>query len=165
MNGVYDDGATVRVKVYSYTIDGKAAGASDVSSLEYSWDHPKPGDVFAAPYDPRALAAYQYQSGGPSVLYFSSSVRDAGHGRGKFDYDAQNDVVSIAYQPNVLPPHATAGTITDVRAEVLPGYWATTQETQEYKGSYGPFAASGTMQMTFSNFRRFTDLQSALNAL
>ncbi|MBV8067148.1 MAG: hypothetical protein JO113_04155 [Candidatus Eremiobacteraeota bacterium] len=165
MRGVYDDGTTVRVKVYSYTIDGKPAGASDVSSLEYSWDHPKPGDVFAPPYDPRYLDAYQYQPGGPSTINFTSSVRDAGHGRGKFAYDAQDDVVSITYEPNALPPHANSGTISDLRSEVLPGYWAIAQETQEYKGRYGPFAASGTMQITFSDFRRFPDLASAIQAL
>ena len=165
MQGVYEDGATVRVKIDSYTVNGKAAAAADVSSLEYSWEHPKPGDVFAPPYDPCCLAAYQYQSGDASTFYFSSSVRDEGHGRGRFTYDSQDDVVSITYEPNVLPPHATSGTISDLRAQVLPGYWAITQEVQQYKGSYGPFAASGTMQLAFSNFRRFPDLASAIQSL
>lgn len=165
MRGVYDDGTTVRVKVYSYTINGKSASAQDVSSLENSWEHPKPEDVFAAPYDPRYLDAYQYQTGGPSTIYFSSNVHDAGHGHGRFEYDAQGNVVSITYEPNVLPPHASSGTITDLRSEAIPGYWASDQETQEYKGSYGPFAASGTLQITFSDFRRFPDLASALQAL
>ncbi|MGB8908794.1 MAG: hypothetical protein WCC84_08605 [Candidatus Cybelea sp.] len=165
MQGIYQDGATVKVRVNSYTIDGRAADASDVSSLEESWEHPKPGDVFAAPFDASHFDAYEYQQSGPSTIDFTSSVHDAGHGRGSFTYNAQNDVVAVAYQPNALPPHASSGQITDVRSEVLPGYWAITQETQRYKGNYGPFPAAGTLQVEFSNFRRFPDLQSALRAL
>jgi hypothetical protein len=165
MDGVYDDGATVRVRVDSYTINGKPASAAQVSSLEQSWDNPKPSDVFAPPFDARNLGAYQYATGSPTTIDFTSTVNDAGHGRGSFTHDAQNNVVSITYQPNALPPHATSGEITDLRSEVLPGYWATTQETQQYRGSYGPFPASGTVQNTFSNFRRYPDLSSALRAL
>jgi hypothetical protein len=165
MEGVYQDGATVKVHVYSYTIDGHAASSSDVAALEESWDHPKASDVFAPPFDPNHVDGYQYQQGGGSTIYFNSSVQDAGHGRGSFTYNAQNDVVSVSYQPNALPPHASSGQITDVRSEVLPGYWAITQETQQYKGNYGPFAAAGTVQVAFSDFRRFPDLQSALRAL
>lgn len=165
MQGIYEDGATVKVHIYSYTIDGHAASASDVSSLEQSWNHPKPSDIFAPPFDPNQCDAYEYQQGGPSTIYFNSTVHDAGHGRGSFTYNAQKDVVSITYQPNALPPHARSGQITDLRSEVLPGYWAITQETQQYKGNYGPFPAAGTLQVAFSDFRRFPDLQSALRTL
>jgi hypothetical protein len=165
MQGIYQDGATVKVHVNSYTIDGHSASASDMSSLEDSWEHPKPSDVFAAPFDPSHVDAYEYQQSRASTIEFSSSVHDAGHGRGSFTYNAQNDVVSVTYQPNALPPHASSGQITDLRSEVLPGYWAITKETQQYKGNYGPFPAAGTLQVAFSNFRRFPDLQSALRAL
>jgi hypothetical protein len=165
LEGIYENGVTVRVRVHSYAIDGKAASAADVSSLEESWNHPKAGDVFAPPFDPRHLDEYQYESAGPSALAFASNVRDAGHGRGILGYDAQYDVVSVSFQPNVLPPHASSGQITQLRAQVLPGYWATTQETQSYRGSYGPFAAAGTLQLTFTNFRRFPDVASALRSL
>jgi hypothetical protein len=164
MDAVYDSGTLVRVRVWSYAINGKTASAADVSTVEQSWNHPKPGDVFAAPYDPGHLNEYQYQRGGPSTIYFASNVRDAGHGRGSFTYDAQDNVTSVTYQPNELPPHATTGEIRDLRAEVLPEYWAATQETQTYRGAYGPFAAAGTIQVYYSNFRRYPDLQSALEA-
>jgi hypothetical protein len=165
MNAVYDDGTIVKVRVASYTINGTAAGAADTASVEQSWDHPKAGDVFAPPFDVRNFGAYQYQSGGTSTVDFTSSVRDAGHGSGSFTYDVQGDVLSCTYQPNALPPHARWGEITDRREEVLPGYWAITQETQEYRGMYGPFPAAGTVEFTFSDFRRFADLASALSAL
>ncbi len=165
MNGVYDDGALVRVQVITYTIDGRPASAGDISTVEQSWNHPNPADVFARPFDARNFDAYQYRSGGASTIDFTSSVRDAGHGNGSFTYDAQDNVISYTYQPNALPEHAHWGQITDRRAEVLPGYWASMEETQEYKGSIGPFAASGTIQIAYSAFRRFPDLQSALLTL
>jgi hypothetical protein len=165
MNGVYDDGKLVSVHVVSYSINGKPASASDVAGVEQSWNHPKPEDVFAPPYDASNFGAYHYTRGGPSTIYFDSTILDAGHGRGSFTYDAQDDVIAITYQPNALPPHASSGTITDLRSAVLPGYWAATQETQQYSGSYGPFAASGTITVSYSDFRRYPDLQSALRAL
>jgi|GEM_PF-1737916 len=165
MDVVYDDGELAKVRVWRYAIDGKAASAADVANLRYSWEHPKPGDALAPPFDPRYLNAYQYQRAGPATIAFSSSVRDAGHGSGRFSYDAQNNVVSFTYQPNVLPPHARSGEIEDRRSEVLPGYWAATDETQTYRGSYGPFAASGTITVIYSDFRRFPDLASAVQSL
>jgi hypothetical protein len=165
MDAVYNDGAIVKVRIWSYAINGKAASAADIASLEQSWDHPKPGDAVAPPFDPRYLNAYEFQRVGASTIAFTSAVRDAGHGSGRFTYDAQNNVVSFTYQPNALPPHAHSGTISDVRSEVLPGYWAATQETQTYRGSYGPFAAEGAIDVTYSDFRRFSDLTSALQAL
>ena len=165
MNGVYDDGKLMKVRVVSYSIDGKPASTSDVAGVEQSWNHPNPADVFAAPYDARNFAQYHYTSGGPSTIAFDSAVHDAGHGHGSFTYDSQGDVLSITYQPNALPPHASWGQISDVRSTVLADYWAATQETQQYRGTYGPFAASGTIQVSYSGFRRYSDLQSALQAL
>jgi hypothetical protein len=165
MDVVYDDGAIVKVRVWQYAINGKPATASDVASLRQSWEHPKSGDAFAPPFDPRNLSSYHYQSAGPASIAFSSSVRDPGHGSGRFTYDAQNDVVSFTFQPNVLPPHAGSGEIADRRSEVLPEYWAVTDETQTYRGSYGPFPAAGTVQVNYSDFRRFPDVASAVQSL
>lgn len=165
LNGVYENGQLMRVHVVTYAIDGKPASASDVAGVEQSWNHPKPGDPFAAPFDPQNFDSYRYQPGASSTIDFTSSVSDPGHGKGSFTYNSQSDVVSVTYQPNVLPPHASSGEITDVRSEVLPGYWSVTQETQQYKGHYGPFSAAGTIQVSFSDFRRYPDLDSALRAL
>ena len=165
MNGVYEDGALVRVRVVSYAIDGRPASASEIAGVEQSWNHPRPSDVFAPPFDPRNAGAYQYRSGGDGAIAFSSSVSDAGHGSGSFSYDAGGNVISYTFVPNSLPPHAKSGTIADRRSEVLPGYWASTEETQQYKGTYGPFAASGGIQITYSDFRRFSNLTDALSSL
>ncbi|HZY97322.1 MAG TPA: hypothetical protein VFE35_09480 [Candidatus Cybelea sp.] len=165
LTGVYADGAIAKVRVVSYTIDGKPAGAAAQAALEQAYEHPSLTDAFDLPFDPRYFSAYQYQSAGPQKIAFTSSVRDAAHGNGTVSYDADGNVVSYTYQPNALPPHASFGEVTDRRSEVLPGYWAVIQETQQYKGSYGPFPGAGTVQITFSDFRRFPDLQSALRAI
>lgn len=165
MNGVYNDGALVKVRIVSYTIDGHPASANEISGVEQSWNHPKPSEVFAPPFDPRNSGAYQYRSGGETSIAFTSTVQDAGHGSGSFAFDAHGNVLSYSFVPNSLPPHARSGQITDERAEVLPGYWASSEETQQYRGTYGPFAASGTIQITYSNFRRYSDLTAALSAL
>ncbi len=165
MNVAYDDGAIAKVRVTSYSIDGKAASAADVAALEDSWSHPKPNEAFATPFDARNFGAYQYRSTGPATIGFTSNVRDGAHGDGSFSYDAQYNVVTYTYQPAALPPHATSGEITDRRGEVLSGYWSATDETQAYKGTYGPFPGEGTISVAYSNFRRFRDVQSALRAL
>ncbi|MBV8197670.1 MAG: hypothetical protein JO263_06025 [Candidatus Eremiobacteraeota bacterium] len=165
MEGVYQDGAVAKVRIVTYTIDGKPASASDQAAVQDAWEHPKPSDGFRPPFDPRYLDAYQYQVVQPQKVSFTSSIADAAHGNGTFTYDANNDVLDMTYRPNALPPYANFAEITDRRAEVLPGYWAVTQETQQYKGSYGPFPGAGRVEMTYSNFRRFDDLQSALQAI
>ncbi|HEY6449610.1 MAG TPA: hypothetical protein VIX60_02905 [Candidatus Cybelea sp.] len=165
MNGVYDDGVLVRVHVISDTVDRKPASASDIAKLEQSWDHPNAEDVFAPPFDARNFDAYQYRSGGASTIEFTSNVHGAGHGNGSFTYDSEQNVVSDTYQPNALPQYAHSAQITDRRAEVLSGYWAPTEQRQQYKGNVGPFAGSGTIQIEYSGFRRFPDLQSALLTL
>lgn len=165
MNAIVVDGSISKVRVLSYTIDGKTAGAAAVSDMEHSWENPKPDEAFAPPFDARNLSGYQYQAGVAGTIRFTSTVHNAAHGNGSFTYDAQGDVLSCVYQPNALPPHAKSGEVSDRRAEVLPGYWAVTEETQNYKGSVGPFPGTGTVQVVYSGFQRFADLPTALRAL
>ncbi|MGC1381639.1 MAG: hypothetical protein WA814_11530 [Candidatus Baltobacteraceae bacterium] len=165
LQGIYQDGAVVKVRVVSDAIDGKAAPAAEQTAIEERYDHPRPGDAFEPPFDPRYVDAYQYQAGNPGTVTFTSSLRDAAHGSGSFTYDSAGNVLAYTYQPGTLPPYATSATVSDQRAEVLPGLWAVTQETQQYKGSYGPFAGAGTVSIAYSNFKRFSDIQSALDSI
>jgi hypothetical protein len=164
-DAISENGRLVKVRITRYTIDGKPADAATVTAFEQQYEHPKPGNVFEPPFDPRYLSAYQYQSSEPGTIAFSSPLRDAAHGNGSFTYDAADDVVTYNYQPGALPEYATSASITDRRSEVLPGYWAVTQELQQYRGNYGPFPGAATVAITTSNFRRFLDLQSALQAI
>jgi hypothetical protein len=163
--GVFDDGTIVKVRVLRYTIDGRAASASDDAAMERAYEKPKPGDAFEPPFDARYADAYSCRQETPQTVAFTSDLPDAAHGNGTFGYDADYNVVWYDYQPNALPPHATSGTIGDRRAEVLPNYWAVTRETQQYRGSYGPFPGAATQQSDFSDFSRFPDLESALRSI
>jgi hypothetical protein len=165
LNGVYQDGTIVKVRVVSYTIDGKPASAAEQAAMAQAYQSPRPDETFAPPFDARFVAEYSCRQDAPGTIAFASGARNAAHGSGTFAYDAEANVVSYTYRPNALPPHASAGTIMDTRAEVLPHYWAVTQETQQYKGSYGPFSGTGTERVEYSDFRRFADLQSAASAL
>jgi hypothetical protein len=165
LNGILQNGRVVRVHIVSYSINGKPADDATQAALENQYEHPAPDTVFQLPFDPRYLREYHYQSMQPGTIAFTSTLRDATHGDGTFSYDGANNVVSYSYQPGALPRYAKSGLIADHRAEVLPGYWAVIQETQQYKGAYGPFPGAATVQITWSNFRRFSDLQSAAAAL
>ncbi|MGA2760214.1 MAG: hypothetical protein ABSF08_07860 [Candidatus Cybelea sp.] len=165
MVGVYDDGAIAKVRIVRYTIDGKPASSSDDAGMERAYEQPKAGDAFQPPFDARYAGAYSYRQDAPQTIVFTSELCDGAHGNGTFAYDANRNVVWYAYQPNALPPHASSGTILDRRAEVLPKYWAVTQETQQYSGSFGPFPGAATEQVEFSDFSRFPDLQTALRSI
>jgi hypothetical protein len=165
LDGIYQDGAVVKVHVVNDVIDGKPASTEAQSALEQSSEHPKPSDVFAPPFDANNFSAYQYQIAGPQRIAFTSSVPDSGHGNGNFTYDSGNNVVSYTYQPNALPPHARWASVTEHRSEVLPGYWAVIEETQEYKGSYALFSGGATVECTYSNFRRFANLGDAIRSI
>ena len=165
LEGVYNNGALVKVRVLNYTIDGKAASASDRSTLVQEWEHPQPGNAFAPPFDPRNFGAYSYRSAGAQTIAFSSSVNDRGHGSGTFTYDGAGNVIAYTYHPNVLPPHAKSGEINDRRGPVLLGYWAVTQEAHQYSGSYAIFAGAATVTMNYSGFHRYPNLRSALSAM
>ena len=133
--------------------------------MEQAYEKPKPGDAFEPPFDARYADAYSYREGTPQTIAFRSSLRDSAHGNGTFAYDSDHDVVWYAYQPNALPPHATSGTIVDQRSQVLPNYWAVTQETQQYRGHFGPFSGAATEQVDYSGFSRFPNLQIALRSI
>src|SRR6516165_10093305 len=62
LDGVYEDGAIVKVHVVSYTIDGKPVSAASQSALAQSYVHPKTGGGFALPFDSKNFGAYQYQN-------------------------------------------------------------------------------------------------------
>jgi hypothetical protein len=165
LTGIYQDGTTVKVRIVSYTINGKPASASADAAMTRAFEHPKPETVFQPPFDPRYTGVYSYRAAGPSTIAFASGVRDAAHGNGSFAYDAGHNVVWYTYQPNAMPPHATSGTILDRRSEALPNYWTVTHETQQYRGHYGPFPGTGLQVEDYSAFSRFPSMESALRSL
>jgi hypothetical protein len=165
LHAISVDGTIVRVRIQSYTIDGKPASAADSQSMTQAYESPQAGQRFRLPFDPHYSAEYEFSASAPETMAFTSTIRDAAHGNGRFTYDTDYDVISYTYAPNALPPHASSGSIADKRGEVLPGYWGLTRETQDYKGRYGPFAGRAHEDVDFSGYRRFADVQSALATL
>lgn len=165
MHVIAVDETIVRVRIESYAIDGHPASPADSQNMAQAYEAPQIGQRFRVPFDPHYRAEYHFSAMSPVTMAFTSTIRDAAHGNGSFTYDAGYDVVSYTYQPNALPPHASSGTIADKRAEVLPGYWALTHETQDYRGSVGPFSGRAHEDVDFSDYRRFADEQSALVTL
>jgi hypothetical protein len=159
------NGTVMRVRIESYTIDGNPASASDTANMVQAYQAPKPGQVFALPFDARHVSEYRYAASAPQTVTFTSTIHNGAHGNGTFAYDGDYHVAWYTYRPNVLPPHATWGSILDRCAQVLPDYWGVTRETQDYKGRFGPFSGQALETVDFSGYRRFPDLQSALDAL
>jgi hypothetical protein len=158
------DGRLVDIRVLRYTIGNSAASAQQIASVVDTYEHPKPGDVFEAPWDPRYLLQYRDARRGATIV-FTAIDSSYGHGSGRFTCDAHRNVVSYAYAPTVMPEHATSGTVRGRRKEVLPGYWAMTSENQQYRGHYLVFGGSATLSLTESNFRRFASLPAAEAAI
>lgn len=165
LEGVYSNGTLVSVHILSDTIGGKAQSPDQIASAEQQWVHPKPGDAFHAPFDPRYFREYRYGPIARNSVSFTSLVDDAGHGTGTFAYDSSEDVTSYTYSPSVMPQYATSGTVTGTRRRVLPGYWAVTQETQQFAGRYALWKGGATVQLTWSEFRRYSSVSAAVSAI
>jgi hypothetical protein len=163
--GVYNNGTLVSVRILSDTVGGKAQTPDQIASAQQQWTHPKPGDAFHPPFDPRYFREYRYGPNTPEWISFESLVNDSGHGTGSFAYDSSENVTSYTYSPSVMPQYATSGTITGTRRRVLPGYWAVTQETQQFAGRYALWKGGATVQLTWSEFRRYGSVSAAVAAI
>jgi hypothetical protein len=164
-SAAYQDGTLVKMHIISQQVGGKDTDAATKAETERKYEHPAPGDVFQRPYDPRHLSEYTYEVAGPQTVRFKTLVRDAGHGDGTFTVDSNYNVVSVQYSPAALPQHASSGTVTDTREQVLPGYWAVTREVQEYRGHYAIFGGGATATITQSGFTKYPNVAAAIAAL
>lgn len=163
--GVSVDGRLVKVRVVREVIDGKNADAAQIASAAQSYEHPKPGDVFEVPFDPRYLSLYDYRVADAHTVQFAPVHPEYGLGSGTFTVDGRGDVVGYQYAPSVLPPHTTSATIVDERRQALPGYWTVTQETQSYSGRYAIFGGDGTVRIDVMDFHRYPSLVAAVRAI
>jgi hypothetical protein len=162
---VYENGVLVKMRIVYQKIGGKETDAATKAQTENKYEHPAPGDVFSRPYDSKFFNDYSYQTVDAHTVRFTTNVHKAGYGDGTFTVDNDGNVVSLEYAPAVLPQHANSGTVKDQFAQVLPNYWALTQEVQQYSGRYFLFGGGGTATITNSAFTRFADTASATAAL
>jgi hypothetical protein len=162
---VNNGSTTVKVRVIQDVIGGKTADAQQVAQLENQYEHPKPGDVFNRPFDPKYMNEYTFEAVNAQEYKFSSTMHDSSHGSGTFDLDAQNNVVKYQYTPYVLPQYTNKGTVSDVRGPVLSDFWWVTQETQQYSGHYAIFGGGANVAITYDSFRRYPNVDAAIAAL
>ncbi len=164
-SAVEENGAIVKVRIVTQTTNGKETDANTKAQTANRYEHPAPADLFDRPFDARYINDYTYTVVDANTVRFTSSIHDAAHGDGTFTIDSADDVTSYQYTPNVYPQYTTSGNVTDTRAQVLPNYWALTQELYQYKGHYSIFGAAATATITYGNYARFSDLSTALSAL
>lgn len=162
---VSQDGTTVKVRVIRYQIGGRDQDANARAQIEEKYEHPNPQDVFHRPFDLRYLNEYTYDNANAQTVHFMSRIQDSSHADGSFTLDKDGNVVEVEYSPKVLPQYASAGTVTDDRAQVLPNYWSVTREVHHYRGHYAIFGGHADVDIEYSQFKRFADLQSATAAL
>lgn len=165
MECVYNDGALVAVHIKSETIGGEVQSPDETAADEQKWVHPKPGDAYHAPYDPRYFKEYRYGPLAPGRISFVQTVNDAGHGTGTFAYDSSENVTAYAYAPAVMPQYATSGSVSGTLRQVLRGYWSVTQEMQQFAGRYALWKGGATVQFTMSGFRRYSSVSAAVAAI
>jgi hypothetical protein len=175
---LFNNGAFVKIKYYRIADDGKAFSTAQIlareSQTNTDWTAGK--IFFKEPYDQRYTDDYSFSqpqacSGCPSGLLavnFTSAMHDVQHGKGIMWIDsASARVTELIYTPNVLPPHATSGSVTEVSSNPAPGIWYVTRIDETYGGKELIIKGTGTFSGTFDQIRRFSSLaegQAALDA-
>jgi len=158
----YEDEQLIRVRVVRLEENGKELGAERMRALENNLSAHSEG--FAVPFDRAHFGEYTYEADG-STVRFTSALRDARHGDGSFDVAADGHVTHLHYTPRVLPQFATAGTIDEDRAAVLPSFWATVRSQQHYTGRYFFIRGAADVQTTESHFAKHASRAEALAAV
>jgi len=143
----------VKVRVLRYLADGAEQSDAKKRDLERQLLAGQAAGGFAVPFDSRHVGEYEYAADGRTVR-FRSLRRDAAHGDGDFTVDAAGHVTAMRYVPDVFPKYVRSGTVSDARAEVLPGFWASVRNDQEYDGRYLFIKGHASVVTEMSRYRR-----------
>lgn len=157
---VFDGDKLVAIRVLRDDVNGRPADAAARQQLVAQLQAPAPGGGFAVPFDARFFKDYRYAVHGSRVM-FTSAIRDARHGDGFFDVAPDGRVTDLDYAPNALPRYASTGSVHEERAQVLPGFSATTFSREEYTGHYAIFSGHGEFITKEFGFVRFTNENAA----
>ena len=173
---LFNNGAFVKIKYYRIVDDGKAFSAAQIQARESQtnadWTSGK--IFFKEPYDQSYMTDYSFSqpqacSGCPKGLLavnFTSALQDVQHGKGIMWIDsASARVTELIYSPNVLPPHATSGSVTEIGSNPAPGIWYVTRIDETYRGHELIVTGTGTFSGTFDQIRRFPSLAQGEAAL
>ncbi|MDQ2681600.1 MAG: hypothetical protein M3Y21_11390 [Candidatus Eremiobacteraeota bacterium] len=160
--GVFDGEKLVRVRVLALVENGRVADDEARAAKAEEILKGQNTGGFAVPFDARHFGEYRYRELSPTLVQFTSILRDADHGDGRFELSAGGQVIKLEYTPDVMPKYATAGTVTQYRAEVLPDFWATVRGESRYTGHYGFISGSGNFGLSEDHFRRYVTLKDAI---
>jgi hypothetical protein len=164
-NGVYQNGTLIAVHVVEDSLGRAAANPAQRAQTQTQYEHPNPGDLFRAPWDPRYLSEYSYTAVNATTVAFTSQVNDTAHGSGSFTIDGSDNVLTYHYAMSANLQYVTHSDITGQRAEVLPGCWQMTHEVQQYTGRYHGIPGTATTEITESRFQRFASAADAEKAI
>lgn len=170
------DGAFVEIAYYRIADDGRTFTTSETQRREgeanQDW---KAGKVFfKEPYDPRFMGDYRFDEAqacvtcpvGTIAVSFTSAIPDAQHGNGTMWIDRTSArIVQLTYIPNVLPPHASSGSVTEIGGWAGPHLWCVVRIEESYQGHAFLFHGTGVFTGTFDHFRRFATLSDGQAAL
>ena len=171
------NGQFVRIAYYNIVRDGHPFSATQIAQRndQTNKDWAQGKVFFKEPYDPHYISDYTFgqpqmtcPSCAPGTLgvSFTSSIRDAQHGSGVMYIDRRKPhVVKLTYAPNVLPPHATSGTITEWSGPALPDLWYVVRIDEIYRGHAFVFSGTGTFTGIFDHVRRLPSLAAGESAL
>lgn len=157
---VFENDKLVRIRVLRDMVSGRTTGVPAQQALERQLLSASKDPGFAVPFDARYFHDYTYRVAG-NLVAFSSAMKDARHADGYFVLGKGGAVTQLQYALNVLPKYATAGTVHEERAEVLPHFWATVRSTQIFEGHYAIFRGRGEFVTVDSNFHRFATVDAA----
>ncbi len=158
------DGAYRHIHFLRMAENGKTLSAEQVAKREdqNNTQFEKGEGFFKQPFDRRYLTDYDYttvsSSGSQVTVGFNSGLHDEQHGAGQMQIDPSTGrVLSVSYQPYVLPDHASAGNVTETFGEALPGFWTIVRIDRTYSGRMLFVSGHGTASETLDHFHRFTD--------
>ncbi len=120
--------------------------------------------VFKQPFDRRYLGDYEYTTAPCDCesnaidVHFSSFLHDEEHGAGTMQIDpATGHVLALTYTPNVMPDHASSGTVTETFGQAIAGLWTIVRIDRVYNGRVLFVAGHGTVTETLDHFHHFTN--------
>jgi len=170
------DGAFVKITYYRIADDGKAFSPQQIAQRDaqtnQDWSLGK--IFFKEPYDPRFIHDYVFDPAqactacpaGTVAVTFRSGMKDNQHGSGTMWIEqATGRVDKLTYIPNVPPPHATSGSVTETSGNAMPNVWYVTRIDGSYRGNAFPMTGTGTFTGLFDHFRRFSTVTQGEAAL
>ncbi len=171
-----NDGSFVKIKYFRISDDGKAFSAQQIAQRDaqtnQDWTVGK--IFFKEPYDRRFMGEYSFDPpqacaacpAGTLAVSFGSGIRDTQHGSGTMWIEqGTGRVERLTYIPNVLPSHATFGTVTETSGMAMPNVWYVTRIDGSYQGRAFVLKGSGTFTGVFDHFQRFSTVTQGETAL